>query len=85
MEPSVVLKARKLMIGQKIAIFPLNQMYGDMRASYAEICSQESMVELAEPFQAEFVSFDGRYLKCRCERYGCISIDIMSLENLETV
>ncbi len=83
MESSVVLKARRLRSGQGIAIFPFNQTYGDLRGSYAENCSQEAMVELTEPFQAKFVSFDGRFLKCMCERYGCISIDIVSIRDLE--
>ena len=85
MESLVVLKARKLVRGQRIAIFPLNQSYGDVRGSYAEGCAQESMVELTEPFQAEFVSFDGRYLTCMCERYGCILIDILSLNDVEAI
>ncbi len=75
---------RKLTPGQKIAVYPMSTRYGDMFTAEARQCetSDLSGVSLDEPFQAEFLNFDGSTVTVRTEKYPCLRINISDLENI---
>jgi hypothetical protein len=75
---------RKLTPGQKIAVYPLSTRYGDILTAYAERCEtfDLSPVSLDEPFQAEFLNFDGSTITVRTDQYPCLRINISDLENI---
>ena len=75
---------RGLIPGQKIAVYPLSTRYGDMLTAYGERCEtfDLSPVSLDEPFQAEFLNFDGSTITVRTEKYPCLKINISDLENI---
>jgi hypothetical protein len=70
--------------GQKIAVYPLSTRYGDILTAYGERCNtfEPSQVSLDEPFQAEFLNFDGSTITVRTEKYPCLRINISDLENI---
>ncbi|MCL5881465.1 MAG: hypothetical protein M1592_02645 [Candidatus Thermoplasmatota archaeon] len=75
---------RGLIPGQKIAIYPLSTRYGDILTAYGERCEtfDLSPVSLEEPFQAEFLTFDGATITVRTDKYPCLRINISDLENI---
>ena len=75
---------RGLIPGQKIAVYPLSTRYGDILTAYGERCEtfDLSPVSLDEPFQAEFLNFDGSTITVRTEKYPCLKINISDLENI---
>ena len=75
---------RGLIPGQKIAIYPLSTRYGDILTAVAERCEtfDLSPVFLDEPFQAEFLNFDGATITVRTDRYPCLKINISDLEDI---
>jgi hypothetical protein len=75
---------RKLTPGQRIAVHPLSTRYGDILTAYGERCEtfDRSPVSLDEPFQAEFMNFDGATITVRTEKYSCLKINISDLENI---
>ena len=75
---------KKLSPGQKIAVHPLSTRYGDILTAVAERCEtfDLSPVSLDEPFQAEFLNFDGATITVRTEKYPCLKINISDLENI---
>ena len=75
---------RGLIPGQKIAIYPLSTRYGDVLTAYGERCEtfDLSPVSLEEPFQAEFLTFDGATITVRTDKYPCLRINISDLENI---
>ena len=75
---------RKLTPGQKIAVYPLSTRYGDILTAYAERCEtfEVSPVSLDEPFQAEFLNFDGSTITVSTDQYPCLRINISDLENI---
>ena len=75
---------RGLIPGQKIAIYPLSTRYGDILTAYGERCEtfDLSPVSLDEPFQAEFLNFDGATITVRTDKYPCLKINISDLENI---
>ena len=75
---------KKLSPGQKIAVHPLSTRYGDILTAYGERCEtfDLSPVSLDEPFQAEFLNFDGATITVRTEKYPCLKINISDLENI---
>ncbi len=76
--------AMNLRPGQKIAVYPMSTRYGDMFTAEARQCetSDLSGVSLDEPFQAEFLNFDGSTVTVRTEKYPCLRINISDLENI---
>ena len=76
--------AMNLRPGQKIAVYPMSTRYGDMFTAEARKCetSDLSGVSLDEPFQAEFLNFDGSTITVRTEKYPCLKINISDLENI---
>ncbi len=70
--------------GQIIAVYPLSARYGDILTAYGERCEtfDLSPVSLDEPFQAEFLNFDGLTMTVRTEKFPCLKINISDLENL---
>ena len=75
---------RGLIPGQKIAVYPLSTRYGDILTAYGERCEtfDLSPVSLDEPFQAEFLNFDGATITVRTDKYPCLKINISDLENI---
>ena len=75
---------RKIAPGQKIAVHPLSTRYGDILTAVAERCEtfDLSPVSLDEPFQAEFLNFDGTMITVRTEKYQCLRININDLEDI---
>ncbi len=75
---------RKLTPGQKIAVYPLSTRYGDILTALAERCEtfDHSSVSMDEPFQAEFLNFDGTTITVRTDQYPCLKINISDLENI---
>ena len=75
---------RKLTPGQRIAVHPLSTRYGDILTAYGERCEtfDLSPVSLDEPFQAEFLNFDGATITVRTDKYPCLRISISDLENI---
>ena len=75
---------RGLIPVQKIAVYPLSTRYGDILTAYGERCEtfDLSPVSLDEPFQAEFLNFDGSTITVRTEKYPCLKINISDLENI---
>ena len=75
---------RGLIPGQKIAVYPLSTRYGDILTAYGERCEtfDLSPVSLEEPFQAEFLNFDGATITVRTDKYSCLRISISDLENI---
>ena len=75
---------RGLIPGQKIAVYPLSTRYGDILTAYGERCEtfDLSPVSLDEPFQAEFLNFDGATITVRTDKYPCLRISISDLENI---
>ena len=75
---------RGLIPGQKIAVHPLSTRYGDILTAYGERCEtfDLSPVSLDEPFQAEFLNFDGATITVRTDKYPCLKINISDLENI---
>ena len=75
---------RGLIPGQKIAVYPLSTRYGDILTAYGERCEtfDLSPVSLEEPFQAEFLNFDGATITVRTAKYPCLKINISDLENI---
>ena len=75
---------RKLTPGQRIAVHPLSTRYGDILTAVAERCEtfDLSPVSLDEPFQAEFLNFDGATITIRTDKYPCLKINISDLENI---
>ena len=76
--------AMNLRPGQKIAVYPMSTRYGDMFTAEARQCetSDLSGVSLDEPFQAEFLNFDGSTITVRTEKYPCLKINISDLEDI---
>ena len=76
--------AMNLRPGQKIAVYPMSTRYGDMFTAEARQCetSDLSGVSLDEPFQAEFLNFDGATITVRTDKYPCLKINISDLENI---
>ncbi|MCL5881679.1 MAG: hypothetical protein M1592_03745 [Candidatus Thermoplasmatota archaeon] len=76
--------AMNLRPGQKIAVYPMSTRYGDMFTAEARQCetSDLSSVSLDEPFQAEFLNFDGATITVRTDKYPCLKINISDLENI---
>ncbi len=76
--------ARKLIPGQKIAVFPMSTRYGDMFTAEARQCESIDLsnISLDEPFQAEFFDFDGSIIRVRTDRYRCLAISISDLNDL---
>ena len=76
--------AMNLRPGQKIAVYPMSTRYGDMFTAEARQCetSDLSGVSLDEPFQAEFLNFDGSTVTVRTENYPCLRINISDLEDI---
>jgi hypothetical protein len=76
--------AMNLRPGQKIAVYPMSTRYGDMFTAEARQCetSDLSGVSLDEPFQAEFLNFDGSTVTVRTEKYPCLRINISDLEDI---
>ena len=74
---------RGLIPGQKIAIYPLSTRYGDILTAYGERCEtfDLSPVSLEEPFQAEFLTFDGATITVGTDKYPCLKINISDLED----
>ena len=62
---------RGLIPGQKIAVYPLRTRYGDILTAVAERCETFDLfpVFLDEPFQAEFLTFDGATITVRTDKY----------------
>ena len=75
---------RKLTPGQRIAVHPLSTRYGDILTAFGERCEtfDLSPVSLDEPFQAEFLNFDGATITVRTGKYPCLRINISDLENI---
>ena len=75
---------RKLTPRQRIAVHPLSTRYGDILTAVAERCEtfDLSPVFLDEPFQAEFLNFDGATITVRTDRYPCLKINISDLEDI---
>ena len=75
---------RKLTPGQSIAVYPMSTRYGDILTAYSERCEtfDLSPVSLDEPFQAEFLNFDGATITVRTDKYSCLKINISDLENI---
>ena len=75
---------RKLTLGQRIAVHPLSTRYGDILTAVAERCDtfDLSPVSLDEPFQAEFLNFDGATITVRTDKYPCLKINISDLEDI---
>ena len=75
---------RGLIPGQKIAVYPLSTRYGDILTAYGERGEtlDLSPVSLDEPFQAEFLNFDGATITVRTDKYPCLKINISDLENI---
>ena len=75
---------RKLTLGQRIAVHPLSTRYGDILTAVAERCEtfDLSPVSLDEPFQAEFLNFDGATITVRTDKYPCLKINISDLEDI---
>ena len=75
---------RGLIPGQKIAVYPLSTRYGDILTAVAERCEtfDLSPVFLDEPFQAEFLNFDGATITVRTDKYPCLKINISDLEDI---
>ena len=75
---------RKLTPGQRIAVHPLSTRYGDILTAFGERCEtfDLSPVSLDEPFQAEFLNFDGATITVRTDKYPCLRINISDLENI---
>ena len=75
---------KKLSPGQKIAVYPMSTRYGDMFTAEARQCetSDLSGVSLDEPFQAEFLNFDGATITVRTDKYPCLRINISDLEDI---
>ena len=78
--------AMNLRPGQKIAVYPMSTRYGDMFTAEARQCetSDLSGVSLDEPFQAEFLDYDGTTIRVKTDRYRCISISVSDLNDLVT-
>ena len=76
--------AKNLSTGQLIAIYPLSTLYGDILTTLAKRCEnfKDSSVSLDDPFQAEFLNFDGTTLTVRTDKYPCLRIDISDLKNI---
>ena len=76
--------ATNLRQGQKIAVYPMSTRYGDMFTAEARQCetSDLSGVSLDEPFQAEFLDYDGTTIRVKTDRYRCISISVSDLNDL---
>ena len=76
--------ATNLRQGQKIAVYPMSTRYGDMFTAEARQCetSDLSSVSLDEPFQAEFLNFDGATITVRTDKYPCLKINISDLANI---
>ena len=75
---------RRLTPGQRIAVHPLSTRYGDILTAFGERCEtfDLSPVSLDEPFQAEFLNFDGATITVRTDKYPCLRINISDLENI---
>ena len=75
---------RKLTPGQRIAVHLLSTRYGDILTAYGERCEtfDLSPVSLEEPFQAEFLNFDGATITVRTDKYPCLKINISDLEDI---
>ncbi len=69
MEKQIVLKARKLAKGDRIAIYPMSLEFGDLFTTYAEKCyvHDSEPIELSQPFKAIFEDFDGTFLYIRTD------------------
>ena len=75
---------RRLIPGQKIAVYPMSTRYSDMFTAEARQCETSDLpgVSLDEPFQAEFLDYDGTTIRVRTDRYRCLSISISDLNDL---
>ena len=75
---------RKLTPGQRIAVHPLSTRYGDILTAFGERCEtfDLSPVSLEEPFQAEFLNFDGATITVRTDKYPCLKINISDREDI---
>ena len=84
MDDRLEITVRKLIPGQRIAVHPLSTRYGDILTAVAERCEtfDLSPVFLDEPFQAEFLNFDGATITVRTDRYPCLKINISDLEDI---
>ena len=78
--------ARKLIPGQKIAVYPMSTRYGDMFTAEGRQCESTDLsnISLDEPFQAEFLDFNGDIIRVRTDRYRCLEINISDLNDLVT-
>ncbi len=86
MESQLTLKLRKLTRGQRIAIFPFGERYGDVFSAYGEICdtgSEMMPLEFQDPFWAIFEDFDHEYLYIRYGRFQCLRMPIKSIHSVE--
>lgn len=75
---------RGLIPGQKIAVYPLSTRYCDILTAYGERCEAFDCapVSLEEPFQDEFLNFDGTTISVRTKKYPCLRINFSDLANI---
>ena len=88
MESQLILKLRKLTRGQRIAVFPFGERYGDMFSSYGEICdaaSEMMPVEFQDPFRAIFEDFDHEYLYIKYGRFKCLRVPVKYIHSVESL
>lgn len=88
MESQLILKLRKLTRGQRIAVFPFGQRYGDIFSAYGEICdtaSEMMPVEFQDPFRAIFEDFDDEYLYIIYDRFGCLRMPVRFIHSVEAL
>lgn len=84
MEKEIVLRARRIPKGSKVAVYPMSTLFGDMFTTYASSCSglNSAPIELSQPFQAIMEDFDGSYLYLRTDQFYCIKVDINEIRDL---
>ncbi len=84
MEKEIVLKARRIPKGSRIAVYPMSTIFGDIFTTYASNCFglNEAPIELSQPFQATLEDFDGSFLYLRTDRFYCIKVDINEIRDI---
>ena len=75
---------RGLIPGHKIAVYMLSTRHGHILLAYRERCEafDLSTISLDEPFQAEFLNFDGTAVTDRIEKYPWLRINISDLKEI---
>lgn len=77
-------KLSRMQKGSKVAIIPLSVDYGDdiTAIGVPGSFSNESPVELKDPFEAYLEDFDGEVLRLRTPIHYCLKVSIADIKDI---